>query len=74
MEVTAGLELTKTGSAGQRLDHFGIITSRPIKVFVGCPKISGLYLKAVQKIACKCLEAWVGFEPANDAGLDFCLC
>ena len=46
-----GLEPTKTGFAGQRLEHFGIITSVPIKVFVGCPKISGLYPNAVQKIA-----------------------
>jgi hypothetical protein len=26
MEVTAGLEPTKIGFAGQRLDHFGIAT------------------------------------------------
>jgi hypothetical protein len=27
MEVAVGLEPTKTGFAGQRLDHFGIATS-----------------------------------------------
>ena len=30
MEVTVGLEPTKTGFAGQRLDHFGIATFEPI--------------------------------------------
>ena len=49
-----GLEPTKTGFARQRLNHFGIINSVVIKVCIGCPKISGLYPKAVQKIACKC--------------------
>jgi hypothetical protein len=30
MEVAVGLEPTKTGFAGQRLDHFGIATPRKI--------------------------------------------
>jgi hypothetical protein len=43
MEVAVGLEPTKTGFAGQRLDHFGIATPENLypylypKLYPNCP-------------------------------------
>ena len=47
MEVAVGLEPTKTGFAGQRLDHFGIATleilyPKSIPKYPNCPRIAYL--------------------------------
>jgi hypothetical protein len=48
MEVAVGLEPTKTGFAGQRLDHFGIATFENLyptlysKLYPNCPHIAYL--------------------------------
>ncbi len=47
LEVTVGLEPTKTGFAGQRLDHFGIAT---------CENPLNLYPKLYPKLYPDCLR------------------